>query len=238
MTYEERSYRDTIKANYKLEIGFQESDLLICSKEEIDQESAKKVLVNCYEVIENYAKSNPEFLTSLSPLRENKNAAVIIQKMLAASRIANIGPFASVAGAIAEETGLRLSLFSQEIIIENGGDIFLKINEDKIIGVYAGRCFEPEVIKLKIKSRDCSFGLASSSAHIGHSLNFGRADLVTVLSSGATVADALATSLSNQIKQRKDIKEVFSCITTNPFVEGLLIIFEGEIFLWGNLELA
>ncbi|MFA7676653.1 MAG: UPF0280 family protein [Candidatus Omnitrophota bacterium] len=238
MMYQERFYRDSIKANYKLEISFKESDLLICSKEEIAPGLAKKTLIDCYEAVENYAKLKPEFLTSLCPLKEDKKAPVVVQKMLAAASNANIGPFASVAGAIAEETGLRLSLFSQEIIIENGGDIFLKINEDKTIGVYAGSDFEPEGIKLKIKSRNYPFGLASSSARIGHSLNFGRADLVTILSSQAAVADALATSLSNQIKQREDIEKIFSRITTNHFVEGLLIVFGGEIFLWGDLRLA
>ncbi|GAH21645.1 unnamed protein product, partial [marine sediment metagenome] len=56
-----------------------------------------------------------------------------------ASQLAGVGPMAAVAGAIAEAVGKDLLPFSPEVIVENGGDIFLKILKKRLVGIYAGQ---------------------------------------------------------------------------------------------------
>ena len=46
--------------------------------------------------------------------------------MIKASLAANVGPMASVAGAISEYVANDLLKMSQNVIVENGGDIYLK----------------------------------------------------------------------------------------------------------------
>jgi ApbE superfamily uncharacterized protein (UPF0280 family) len=235
--YQERFYRDWSPAKFSLEVCYKESDLLIASDKEIDRVLLEGILKNYYSEIEKHIKKNQNFLTSLSPIEQDENAPAIIKDMIECSNVTGIGPFASVAGAIALYVGKELLNYADELIIENGGDIFLKINEDKRVAVYLGDRFETSAIILRVKKRDYPFGIASSSAYIGHSLNFGRADLVTVIAKDAILADGFATALSNQVKKEKDINDVFSRAKENPFLEGLLIAFEGKVFLWGEMQL-
>lgn len=235
--YEERFYRQSTKTNHILEVSYQESDLLILSSQKIPQELAQEIVKKYYDIISEYITFNKQFQTSLSPLKDDPSAPEIVKAMLASCNITGIGPFASVAGAIAQYVGQELLSQTEELIIENGGDLFLKINKEILLGVYLGRNFKLNNLTLKIKPRNYPFGIASSSAYIGHSLNFGKADLVTVIAKDAIIADGLATSLSNQIKKPSDAQRVIALAKDNFLIEGLLIAVEEKIFLWGDIEL-
>ena len=236
--YEERFYRNKILSKFKIEVSFKESDLLICSDKEIAKEKAQGILVKYYKQIEEYITGNPLFLTSLSPLEIDQAAPPIIKEMLEASKVTGIGPFSSVAGAVAQYVGGELLNYCQELIIENGGDIFLKINQDKIIGVYLGQEFKINDLNLKIKKRSQAFGVASSSSTLGHSLNFGKADLVSVVAKNIIIADGFATAISNRIKRIGDVDKILAEAREDLAIEGLLVAFGEKIFLWGDLEIA
>jgi len=47
--------------------------------------------------------------------------------MMKVSQVAGVGPMAAVAGALAEYVGQDLLKLTPNVIVENGGDIFLKI---------------------------------------------------------------------------------------------------------------
>ena len=235
--YEERFYRNQTFSKFKLEVAFRESDLLICTDKAVNKELAKNILIKHYREIEEYVEKNPHFQTSLSPLKEDKNAPAIINEMIKSSELTDVGPFASVAGAIALYLGREILNYADEVIVENGGDIFLKISEDKVLGVYLGERFKIKNLNLKIKKRDYAFGIASSSATIGHSLNFGKADLVTVIARNAIIADGFATSLSNKITEIDDVNGVLEKAKNEPSIEGMLVAFADKIFLWGELEI-
>jgi len=236
--YEERFYRDQILSKFKIEVSFKESDLLICSDKEIASEIARGILIKYYEQIEEYVMKNPLFLTSLSPLEIDQTAPPIIKEMLENSNVTGIGPFSAVAGAVAQYVGEELLNYCQELIVENGGDIFLKINEDKIIGVYLGQEFKINNLNLKIKKRSRAFGVASSSSSLGHSLNFGKADLVSVVAKNIIIADSFATAISNRIKKVEDVDKILAEAKNKLPIEGLLVAFGEKIFLWGDLEVS
>jgi hypothetical protein len=237
LSYQARLYRLLHKSQFSLEIVYKESDIYLDCSKPLEKNFVKGLVKKYYEEIEKYAKDNPRFLTSLSPLEEDKAAPPIVQEMISASKISGIGPFSSVAGAISWYIGKDLANFCDEIILENGGDLFLKINEDKRVGLYLGEGIIPQMLTIKIKKRGYPFGICSSSSRIGHSLNFGRADLVTVIASNSILADTFATSFSNRVKRAKDVDNLFTEARTYPFIQGLIVVFGGKITMWGDLEL-
>ncbi len=225
------------KRSYAIEVAYRESDLYIVSDVQLDKDFVRDKLVDYYTIVEDYIKVNPKFKTSLSPLPDDSSAHPVIRDMLEAAQIAGVGPFSAVAGAIATYVGRDLLAYCSEVMVENGGDIFLKINEDKKIGFYLGKEFKQDFITVKIKRRSEEFGLCSSSAHIGPSLNFGMADLVSVVASSAPVADAFATSYSNRIKEESDIIEIIAEVKHNSLITGILIAFKDKLYIWGELEI-
>lgn len=235
--YQQRFYRHYSPHAHALEIAYRESDLYIVSDSSLSSDHAKNILIKYYTSIEAYSKTHPYFLISLISLKMDEKAPPIIQDMLKVSAQASVGPFASVAGAVAHYVGYELLSWCNQIMIENGGDIFLKIDEDKKIGLYLGKKFNPEMITLKIKKRTHPFGICSSSATIGPSLNFGNADLVTIIANNTLVADAYATAYSNKIKEEKDVVAVMKEAEASPFIRGIIVAFAQKLYLKGDVEI-
>ena len=73
-------------------------------------------------------------------------------------------------------------LRSPEVIVENGGDVFLKSSGPLDLGLYAGENspFSGE-IKLRIDPSGAGIGICTSSGTVCHSLSMGKADAVTAV---------------------------------------------------------
>ena len=145
---------------------------------------------------------------------------------------------ASVAGAIAEFVGSELLAFSPEIIVENGGDIFLKSLSKRLIGIYAGKSPLTGKIGLEINEEDTPLGICTSSGTVGHSLSYGKADAVIVLSKSATLADAAATAIANLIKQSSDIPSGIEFAKSIDGLKGVVIIEGNTMGLWGEVKIS
>lgn len=238
--YENRFYRNLSNDKNALEVSYRESDIYLVSEQKYDKNFVKEKIKYYYDKIEKYIRKDPNFFSSLSPLEYDDNAPDIVKDMLSVSSQLNVGPFAAVAGAVSDYLGKSLLKLqeSKELIIENGGDIFIKTNKEKEIGLYLGKDFSPQFIKIILSKQKSSFGICSSSSKIGHSLNFGKADLVTVVGSNPIFCDAAATAYSNAIKNQRDIEKLFKKVKKERNIQALLVAYDKKIFLWGNIALA
>lgn len=183
-----------------------------------------------------YEKAHPGFIASLVPLPEDELAPVIISDMLAAGRAVGIGPMGAVAGAVSKYVGELLESSSSEVIVENGGDLYLKTARRRKIGLYTGYS-KFQGLSLLIAPTETPLGICTSSGVMGHSLSFGKADTVTVISEDVPLSDACATALGNRIKTAADIKRGLNWIQTIPQVSGALIIIENQLGAWGDIVL-
>lgn len=239
MTYEKRTYRNLVKEEdlFKFEVVVKETDLLIRADKDLFREARDSVL-NYREQIENYISLNPQFLNSLVPIPQDPYAPPIIREMIRTSQLANVGPMAAVAGAIAEAVSKDLLRFSSEVIVENGGDIHLFIQKERTVGIYAGKSPLSLKVGIIISPEETPLGICTSSGTVGPSLSFGRADAVCIISKSSALADAVATSIGNLVKQEKDIEEGLQRGKEIEGVLGMLIIIGKKMGAWGNLRLT
>ncbi len=237
--YEPRTYRHWIKDNdlTSFNIVVKETDLYIRASTNL-KKKAYKLVLKYRNALESYISQHPDFVTSLEPLPVNDDAPHIIIEMSAAAEKVGVGPMASVAGAIAEFVGNELSAFSPEIIIENGGDIYLKSLEKRIVGIYAGKLPLTGKIGLEINGQDTPLGICTSSGTVGHSLSYGKADAVVVLSKSATLADAAATAIGNLIVQAGDIPNGLEFANGIDGLKGVIIIKGDKVGLWGDVKIC
>lgn len=180
--------------------------------------------------LESFIRKHAIFLASLQPLSLEMLAEVdapeIVKLMIEASKIANVGPMASVAGAIAERACLAMvEAGAKKAIAENGGDIHAEAGE-WIVGINESREKEISRIAFKLRASELPLGICSSSGSFGHSISFGKADLVIAVAKTASIADACATAIANEVKAEKseedviqkalekadEIKELSSCL--------------------------
>ena len=239
MRYEPRTYRHWIKGKdlISFNIAVKETDLYIRASTNLKRKAYKLVL-KYRDVLERYIERHPTFLTSLKPLPVNDDAPRIVRLMSEATNRVGVGPMASVAGAIAEFVGNELLPFSPEVIVENGGDIFLKSLSKRIVGIYAGESPLTGKIGLEINSEDTPLGICTSSGTVGHSLSYGKADAVVVLSKSATLADAAATAIGNLIVQPSDIPNGIEFAKGVEGLKGVIIIKGDKVGLWGEVKIC
>jgi len=236
--HKSRTYRNPVKKNdlVSFNVVVKETDLFIHAGEILADKTTELVL-KYRGYVESYINRYPEFEKTFKPWQINGPAPGIVKDMVNAGNKAGIGPMSAVAGAIAEYVGVDLLSSSDEVVVENGGDIFLKTNEPVKIGIFAGKSPLSLRIGFRIDSIKKPAAVCTSSGTVGHSLSLGNADAVCVLSESCPLADAAATSIGNHIKSKADIPEAIDTGKNIEGIDGIAIIMGDEIGLWGNLEL-
>ena len=237
--YQPRTYRHLIKDSdlVSFNVGIKETDLYIRAQRNLKAEALKSIAKH-RTPLEEYIESHPVFLTSLEPCSVDDDAPTIVRDMAQAGKIVGVGPMAAVAGAIAEAVGKDLLTYTSEIIIENGGDIFIKTSTTRLIGIFAGKSPLTGKIALEITPAETHLGICTSSGTVGHSLSLGAADAVIVLSHSTALADAAATSIGNGIKTADDITAAIEQAQIIDGLGGVVIIKGDKIGLWGGVKIT
>lgn len=200
------------------------------------QQECQQFIQNKWIELYTYISNDLTFAETLYAYQPNATAPDTAKHMAHAAHKANVGPMAAVAGCFAQELGLHLvSKFDlANIIIENGGDIWLRSDRERIIALHAGTSPLSGKIGLLIPPTP-SLGVCTSSGTVGHSLSFGQADAVTVIAKDAAVADAFATAIANMIHSAQDINTALTSL--HPELLACVIIMGENIGAKGNIRL-
>jgi len=231
-SYRHRSYRQQSGAPelHTCQVQVRETDLQILAPVAICS-VALQLVIQYRNQLENYLPRHPHFLEALSPLPDDPTAPPLVRAMLQAGIITEVGPMAAVAGVIAEYVGRDLLKIPgcDEVVVENGGDIFLSRKQYCRIAIFAGASSLSNRVGLKIRSEQMPCGVCTSSATVGHSLSLGRADAVTVVAANTALADAAATRIGNTVKSKDDLARALEVAAAIPGLIGVVIIIGEEL---------
>ncbi len=242
--YDHRLYRSSYLKDrfHYFQIQQSESDLYIginhhSYSKEIEIYS-KKSLINFRKQLEEYLTNNPVFQSSHEPVKYDYKSPLIVQEMINASAKAGIGPMGCVAGAFSQFIGEAIlkEFPVNELIVENGGDIYLSVMKDLDVSVFAGNSPLSEKIGVKVPSFLSPVGVCTSSGTVGHSFSYGKADAVTIVCKSTLFADAYATAYCNKIKSERDVDKVIREIKINPDILSALIIMKDKVGITGKFE--
>lgn len=241
MVYEPRFYRewggDTLET---FSVAYRDTDLYIRAKQRLP-DLCLSVIRELWRELEAYGSRQPSFLRSLLPLPVpvTSLAPDSVRTMCLAAERAGVGPMASVAGFFAERVGQAMLRHVDEVIVENGGDIYLSLKSDGVIGVFSGKKspFSGK-LGLRIRAADTPLGVCTSAGRVGPSRSFGSADAVTVIGASAVLADAAATAIGNRVQHIDDIEPALAWGQQIAGVRGVLILIEDRIGLWGDVDLV
>lgn len=242
-SYVKRNYRVLHRASdlYYFSLCIRESDLAIG----VDQESfsdglmslCRKELARLRGNLEDYISCHPEFRTALVPIPLLPAAPPIAQVMAKAAWACNVGPMAAVAGAIAQAMGEKLLQQVKEVIVENGGDIYLYSRRERTVSVFAGQSSFSNRLGIRIYPQDTPLGICTSSGTVGPSLSFGKADAAVLISPSAALADAAASRAGNMVQNEEDLGKAIDAVKDIPGIEGVLMIKGDSLAAWGKIEL-
>ena len=237
--HRERTYRrlmtDPELAAFRVVV--KETDLLIHARTPLP-EAARELILTCRGHIERTIAEHPDFARTLSPWRAGGWAPAIVREMAGAGQKAGVGPMAAVAGAVAEFVGRGLLDLSDAVMVENGGDLFIRKPGPVTVGIYAGDSPLSLEVGVRLDPGDGPVSVCTSSGTVGHSLSMGRSDAVCVVSASASLADAVATAAGNLIQSPGDIRRAVDFARAIGGVAGVVAVARDRIAAWGDLEVV
>ncbi|SHI78232.1 UPF0280 family protein [Desulfosporosinus lacus] len=243
MDFTERSYRQDHRQEdlVHFQLAVRETDLDIgIRKERFTSELvewAAEIIRDCRRPLEDYIQKDPGFASSLTPYTVLPDAPIIVKRMAEAGRLAGVGPMAAVAGAVAEWVGKSIAKRSRDVIVENGGDIFMRTSRIRKVGIFAGDSPLSNLVAIEIRPNQTPLGICTSSGKVGHSLSYGKADAVVVLSPSVPLADAVATATGNLVQTTDDLERAIAFASQIEGVTGILVIKDDRLAVWGSVKL-
>ena len=237
--YQERTYRHRLSSGNLMtfQVMVKETDLLVHAGKKLEQQTRELVLQQ-RSYLEEFIAIHPDFAATLVPWKLNGPAPKIVTEMTTASQSAGVGPMAAVAGAIAEQVGRGLLEFTDQAIVENGGDVFIRTMAPVKVGIFAGKSSLSMRVGLRLGGDLEPVAVCTSSGTVGHSLSMGRADAVCVVSESCCLADAAATSIANQVHFAADIEVAIAAAQRIDGLRGVVIVVGDKIGLWGELKIV
>ncbi|MEM2088876.1 MAG: hypothetical protein QXF52_09460 [Thermoproteota archaeon] len=222
---------------FYLRTTYREADLLIASENMSILNKGLSKFVEEREVTQTYVDKHPEFVYSLEPLeQEENNVPPAIAASIESSRRAGVGPMAALPGALADITlEAMLNADARIAIVENGGEIAMKMNREAIIGVYTGKELSLGLIL------DCSqgtVGVSTSSSSVSHALSLGDADAAVTVAENAALADAVSTRVANIVESeyRDSFEKAVKLALSIRGVKGCVIYSSGLLSFGGSVK--
>jgi len=243
--YQKRTYRDRMISDrfHFFTVQYMETDLWIG----VDNDSyavtmpeiVYKQVVKLRQEFNDYYRIDPDFFASLKPVIPAKAASNYFSRMCKTSSQTGVGPMAGIAGLFAEEAGKQLlEKFSiRELVIENGGDCFIFVQEPLTVHIFAGESPLSEKVGIILENGSSSLGICTSSGSVGHSKSFGKADAVMVVSPDTVLADQYATAICNQIQSSEDIEKKLDVVEQNDELYAVAIIMGDKIGYRGDFKM-
>ena len=246
MNYQPRTYRENMRQGRfnSFLVSYKQSDLWIGVNpiETADELKAFTLdeLKKLWNNLEHWIYKYPLIQKSLSPIKMPAAISPEMASMIKAGNCAGIGPMSAVAGLTSAYIGRKIEekFHPNEIIVENGGDIYINVVDKITLSVFAGDSPLSEKIGVKIPAGETPLGICTSSGKIGPSLSSGCADAVMIACRNAALADAFATAFGNKVKTGDDIEAVLT--ETEKFTEILLaiVICDDKIGIRGKFEIV
>jgi hypothetical protein len=240
-----RTYRSQFSSGRfrSFTVNYKETDLWIgvdpvSFREEMRGISLLKIK-ELRSVLEAYLLKDPVFGKTFGPYPIEPNAHEIVRLMADAGTRAGVGPMAAVAGAFSEMVGRHLmkQFDIQELVVENGGDIFLKINHNLLMSVYAGNSPLSEKIGVEIQADQSPLGVCTSAGTVGPSVSLGKTDATMIACRNTALADAFATGFGNMVQTPEDVQQVTQQTGRFPEILSAVIICHDKIGIRGKFEM-
>jgi len=221
---------------FKRAFRIKESECTIVSDKENGIETAISSIEHHRRLLENYIKEHPRFLHSFDPLTV-EDAPEVARLMAEASKKANVGPMAAVAGVLADlAVQDMINVGCNVAVVENGGEVFAISNQPIDIAFAAGDELLSREMGFRLK--EFPLGVATSSGRFSHAFSFGDAEAVTIFAVDAGIADAAATSVANLITGddvQNVIRHGIERALSIDDVKGVFILYRGVVGKAGQI---
>ena len=239
MAFEPRTYRRRVAPAglVTFEVVVRETDLQIAAERDLKRE-ATALVEQARAELDGYVACHRRFVESFVPFEVDADAPAIVRAMAAAASIADVGPMAAVAGAVAEHVARGLAAYSTEVVVENGGDIYMIGGTERVVALHAGPSPLSGQVGIVVEAGLLPIAVCTSSASVGPSVSLGRADAACVIAHDGALADAVASALGNRVHSEADVQRAIDAVKGLDGVLGLVVVVGETLGAWGAAHLV
>lgn len=239
MTFEPRTYRRRVAPAglVTFEVVVRETDLQIAAVRDLTRE-ATAIVEQARAELDGYITHHRRFVESFAPFEVDVEAPPIVRAMAAAASIAGVGPMAAVAGAVAERVARGLAAYSAEVVVENGGDVYMIGSTERVVALHAGSSPVSDRVGIVLAAGLMPVAVCTSSATVGPSVSLGRADAACVIAHDGALADAVASALGNRVHSGADVQRAIDAVKGLDGVLGLVVVVGETLGAWGVAHLV
>ena len=245
MIFEPKTYRNSFSKErfQSFIITYKEADLWVGIDPDSFQEEMKELALSTLKAIWDelgaYFEIDPFFKKSLKPCPLKDTAPSIAKQMASVGEKAGVGPMASLKAIICELVGKALleNFSIREMVIENGGKLFVSLQNPLTVSIFAGDSPLSGMVGLEIKAEQTPLGVCTFAQTERTPMNFGKADAVIVASKDPAMADAFTTALGNLIKKPGNVEKVLKRADNVPEILAAVLVCEDQIGIRGEFEL-
>ncbi len=219
---------------FRVQVGT--TDLYVRADRDLSAEVRTEVL-RVRRAIEDHIATRRAFETALEPLELPAGEVPFeVSSMYRAGLLAGVGPMAAVAGTVAGAVGGALRPLTREVLVENGGDVYLELADEAVVGIYAGRSSFSGRLGIRVLADETPLAVCTSSGTVGPSLSYGRADAAIAVSSDPALADAVATALGNRVRGAEDLQAAVEWALSVDGVRAATAILGDRLAAAGEVE--
>ncbi|MEM3660452.1 MAG: UPF0280 family protein [Thermoproteota archaeon] len=221
---------------FYLRTRYREADLLLACEQASLISTGLSEFIQARENVQRYVEKHPEFLYSLEPVKPDSEAPEIVAAAIDASIKAGVGPMAALPGALADRAmQAMLNQGAGTVIVENGGEVSMRIHREAVIGIYTGRELN---LGLIVDGSTGTVGVSTSSSSVSHALSLGEADAAVVVAENASLADAVSTRVGNIVKHgcRESLEEAVELALSIRGVTGCVVYSGGLLGFGGSVK--
>ncbi|WP_163715347.1 UPF0280 family protein [Mangrovibacterium lignilyticum] len=245
MLFEARTFRNSFPKDrfQSFVVEYLESDVWVG----VDPESYRadmevevlQVLTKAVDELKAYVEENPLFRKSLKACAVAETAPEAIRKLAHSAELGAVGPLAARSGLLNELIGQALleKFEIGELIVENGGDLYLKLRDSLIVSIFADDLEDSGLMGLEVMPEQTPLGIGTGLGTKGHPINHGKADAVMIMAKNGADAGALAVGVGNRVKKLSDLEKVLKHLKLMPEVTAAVLIVEDQIAVHGDNEL-
>ncbi|MDO8916313.1 MAG: UPF0280 family protein [Coriobacteriia bacterium] len=239
MAFEPRTYRRRVAPAglVTFQVMVRETDLQIAAECDLTREATALVEAARAE-LDGYISHHRRFVESFVPFQVDADAPAIVRAMAAAASIADVGPMAAVAGAFAEHVARGLAAYSAEVVVENGGDVYMTGATERVVALHAGPSPLSGRVGIVVDAATMPVAVCTSSASVGPSVSLGSADAACVIARDGALADAVASALGNRVHSAQDVQRAIDAVKGLDGVLGLVVVAGETLGAWGAARLV
>lgn len=198
---------------------------------------ARAAVLRRWEQAEAYLVRHRSFKEAVGPVPDDESAPALIRSMIAASLTVGVAPMACLPGAMVEAIAHDLELLCKEAVTGCEGVSYVMGLPTQIFPIDTAADEEGRSVGLRVVASN-PYAIYSSVGRIRWPPFTGKARAIAVVAEEGALAEAVGAALGSALRKPDYLPRVLETASHVEGVRGGVILLDGTMGVWGDIEIV